>query len=304
MKETPLPRATVSLSTLLLALLPLSLAGCGGSDSGSGSGSGGGSSSGGSSDSGSDDAAEDEDSGSGGSRPGGGRRGDKTPKAEVLGTEDVDSTEMGALYGEIRTTEKDREGFPIGARQKSECKHHPDVEHLSELILISGGKVQNAYVYIKSGYDDDAVPAAPTEPVTLDQKGCIYTPHVLGIRAGQKLLVANSDPTNHNVNVLARRNEGGNKNMGRGQAPVEYVFPRPEVGIRFKCDIHPWMGARVHVAEHPWYAITGKDGKFRIPDVPPGDYTIEVVHEQLGKTRGKVTVEAGKATGFALTLDG
>ena len=66
----------------------------------------------------------------------------------------------------------------------------------------------------------------------------------------------------------------------------------------------PWMGARVHVAEHPWFAITAADGSFRIPDVPPGEYTVEVVHEQLGKARGRVSVEAGKATGFTLSLDG
>jgi len=223
---------------------------------------------------------------------------------ELLGSEPYDSPDQGCLYGEIRTSREDVAGFPIGARQKSECKHHPEVEHLSESILVTDGKVANAYVYIKSGYDPDSLPPAPPESVTLDQRGCIYTPHVLGLRTNQKLLVANSDPTNHNVNVLARRNKGGNKNMGRGQAPVEYVFPRPEVGIRFKCDIHPWMGARVHVAEHPWFAITGEDGTFRIPDVPPGDYTIEVVHEQLGKVRGRVTVEAGRATGFTLSLDG
>jgi len=288
MKESPRPRATVAPATLLFGLLCVPLSSCG-SEAGSGNSS---------------SAKElDQESSEHSSKAGGGRSG-KLAEAEVLGSEPYDSAELGALYGEIRTPREDVAGFPIGARQKSECTHHPGVEHLSESILITDGKLANAYVYIKSGYDPASVPPGTTEAETLDQLGCIYTPHVLGIRTNQKLLVANSDPTNHNVNVLARRNKGGNKNMGRGQAPVEYVFPRPEVGIRFKCDIHPWMGARVHVAEHPWFAITAKDGTFRIPDVPPGDYTVEVVHEQLGKTRGRVTVEAGRATGFTLSLDG
>ncbi len=274
--------------------LALGILGCGNGDSGGGSEQ----NAQGATD---EDAADSESSGSGSKAN---SRRSRTPDAERIGTEDYESEQSGALYGEIRTKKGDVERFPIGARQKSECKHHADVEHLSDVLLVKNGRIQNAFVYIKSGYDKDGIPPAPSSSVTLDQKGCLYTPHVLALRTGQELRVANSDPTNHNVNIISRRNEGGNRNMGRGQAPVAYSFPRPEVGIRFKCDIHPWMGARVHVSEHPWFAITDAAGKFRIPDVPPGKYIVEVVHEDLGKTRGTVTVEAGKASGFTLSLDG
>lgn len=229
----------------------------------------------------------------------------KIPEAEGIGTEPFASAEWGALWGVVRFSGGDVERFPLGARQKSECNHHPEIDHMSDVTIVNEGRVQNAYVYIKSGFDPDSVPAAPQKTITLDQRGCIYTPHVLALRTGQKLEVANSDPTNHNVNIRApRNNQMGNKNMGRGQAPLEYVFELRELEIPFKCDIHPWMGAVVYVQDHPWFALTDAEGKFTITDVPPGEYVIEVIHERLGKTRARVKVEAGKASGFALNLDG
>ena len=124
------------------------------------------------------------------------------------------------------------------------------------------------------------------------------------MQAGQKMLVKNSDPTTHNVNVKApRNNASGNVNMGQGQAPLEYLFARRELPVHLKCDIHPWMSAMVYVQEHPWFAVSDEDGTFRIPDVPPGEYVVEAVHEEFGKTRGKVRVEAGASSGFALTLE-
>ncbi len=253
-----------------------------------------------------DDRTQGHEEPKGTARPRGpGDRRSKIPEAARIGTEPFASAELGALWGVVRFSGKDIERFPIGAQQKSECNHHPEIEHLSDVTIVHEGRVQDAYVYIKSGFDPDDVPAAPETTITLDQRGCIYTPHVLAFRAGQKLQVANSDPTNHNVNLRAPRNsQMGNKNMGRGQAPLEFVFERRELEIRFKCDIHPWMGSVVHVQDHPWFALTDAEGKFMIPDVPPGDYVVEAIHERLGKTRGRVKVEAGQASGFALMLDG
>ena len=232
------------------------------------------------------------------------RSGSSTPDAESLGREDYDSADLGALYGEIRFTGEAPERFPLGASQKSECTHHPEVDHMSDTAIVNDGKVQYVYVYIRSGFSETVIPPPADEPVILDQRGCVYVPHVQALQAGQQLQVRNSDPTNHNVNYKApRNNKSGNRNMGQGQDPLEIDFEREETKVRFKCDIHPWMESWVHVCEHPWFAVTDEAGTFRIPDVPPGDYVIEAIHEVFGKLRGKVTVAAGQATGFALTFE-
>lgn len=226
------------------------------------------------------------------------------PKPTKLPTLELDSDTAGALYGEILFEGEAPERFPIGARKKSECTTHADVEHLSSIEVVTDGKVASVLVRITRGFDADDVPDAPAEPAVLDQRGCMYTPHVLAFQAGQAFEVRNSDPTTHNVNAKPVKNESpGNRNMSEGQAPLEISFPLAETLIHFKCDIHPWMEARVHVVEHPWFDVTGMDGTFRIDDVPPGTYSVEALHEKYGKLRARdVVVRAGKATGFALTF--
>ncbi len=232
-----------------------------------------------------------------------GERGGGAPLAELLEAEPFDSEQLGALHGEIRFAGDARERYLIGAEQKSECTTHADVDHLSDTVVVADGRVKFVFVTIRSGYDESAVPAPPEDPVVLNQHGCVYTPHVLGIQAGRRLEVANDDPTNHNVNFSAPRNSlSGNRNMGKGQEPLDFDFTRAETSIRFKCDIHPWMLSWVHVQEHPWFAVSDDRGEFRIPNVPPGEYTVEAIHERFKRVRRRVTVEAGRSTGFAITL--
>jgi plastocyanin len=238
-----------------------------------------------------------------------GARSTRGPSSRVVETVPLPTLEhaseaLGALYGEIRFEGEAPERFPIGARKKSECSTHPDVEHLSDIVVVEDGKLASVLVHVTRGYDEEAIPAPPGEPAVLDQRGCIYTPHVLALQTGQLLEVHNSDPTTHNVNARTRKNASpGNRNMGKGQPPLEIEFTRPETAIHFKCDIHPWMESRVHVIEHPWFDVTGTDGVFRIEGLAPGTYTVEALHEEYGKRSAKgLVVEAGKATGFALTF--
>ena len=249
-------------------------------------------------------ASTDEGAGEGGGTRRGGR-GSSVPDAEATGELSYASQELGALHGEIRITGEVPERFPLGAKDKVECGHHPDVEHLSDRVVAQDGKLLNVYVHLRlpGDFDESAIPPAPEADVVLDQRGCIYTPHVVALQAGQTLLVANSDPTSHNVNYSAPRNgASGNRTMGQGQAPLALELARPEEKIRFKCDIHPWMGAWAFVEEHPWFAVSGPGGRFEIRDVPPGTYTVEAVHEHYGEVRARVTVEAGKSKGIALTF--
>lgn len=251
----------------------------------------------------SDEVPEDASSQSTGSadrRRGGGSRSSLTK----LDEEEVASEELGALHGTILFRGEAPERFELTAGDKSECNQHPDVEHLSENAIVNGGKVQNVFVHIARGYDEDSLPPAPAEPYLIDQRGCIYSPHVNAIQLGQKVLVQNSDPTTHNVNVKTKKsNVPGNKNMAQGQDPFEYEFTREENSIILKCDIHPWMNARLHVSEHPWFAITDASGNFRIPEVPPGTYTVEAIHEVFGKQRGEIEVKAGRSAGFSFTFE-
>lgn len=217
------------------------------------------------------------------------------------GDEPYASAELGALHGTILFEGSAPERFELGAATKPECKHHPEVDQRANVLVVNDGKLAGVLVHLKSGYDEAAVPAAPAAPVTLDQRGCMYVPRVLALQLGQKLLVANSDPTNHNVHTRAKKNDELNKNMGVTKDALEITFEHAEK-VPFACDIHPWMGAVVFVEEHPWFAISGADGAFRIGAVPPGEYVVEAVHENLGSVAGSVKVTAGQSTGFTLTL--
>lgn len=222
--------------------------------------------------------------------------------APLTGDEPYDSPALGALHGTVRFAGTAPERSLLGAAQSGECRHHPDVDQRRNEIVVNDGKLAGAFVRLASGYAEAAVPSVPAEVVTLDQKGCMYVPRVLGVRAGQTLRVTNLDPATHNVHSLSKRSRELNQNMGKGQDPLEFRFERPERPVPFKCDIHPWMGAAVFVEEHPWFAVSDERGAFVIRDVPPGEYVVEALHEKLGKASGRVTVAAGTSTGFTLTL--
>ncbi len=232
----------------------------------------------------------------------GGEVKDDVPLADLLDPIPLDSTDTGALHGTVRVNGEVPERFPLGARKVADCTHHPDVEHLSDILIAEDGNLCFAYLSLESGYEELEIPPAPTEPVVLDQRGCIYTPHVLAARVGQTVQVSNSDPATHNVNVKSKRNRDFNMSQSAGQAPLEYI-PRRADTVRFKCDVHPWMFALVHVCEHPWFAVSDIEGQFTIEDVPPGEYVLRVDHEELGVLRRRVVVRAGESTGITLALE-
>jgi len=127
----------------------------------------------------------------------------------------------------------------------------------------------------------------------LDQKGCMYVPHVLALQVGQPLIVKNSDPFLHNVHALSNTNPAFN--FGQNKDPGRKIDPmRAAETFRVKCDVHPWMSANFHVFEHPFFAVSKEDGSFAIENVPPGTYKVTAVHERFGTQTKDVTVEAGK----------
>lgn len=172
----------------------------------------------------------------------------------------------------------------------------------SDAVLSKGGKLQNAFVWIKSGLDAYKGPAAPGEPVVIDQKGCMYKPHVVGARVGQKVIFLNSDPVLHNVRAVAETNATFNDMMPTKDMRLEKVFDKSEVPVRAKCDVHPWMSAFVGVVPHPFFAVSGEAGEFTLVNVPEGTYEIEAWHEVFGRQTQKVTVKARETTEVSLTF--
>jgi len=168
-----------------------------------------------------------------------------------------------------------------------------------EMLVGSGGSLGNVFVYVKEGFKGTP-PPAPTEPVTFDQHGCHYLPHVFGIRVGQPLKIVNSDPTLHNVNAQAKVNSKFNAGMPTKGQTIEKKFTKPEVLVKFKCDVHGWMNAYAGVVDHPFFAVSDKSGAFTVKDLPEGEYTLEAVHEKLGAKTAKVTVTA---TGTAAPVE-
>jgi hypothetical protein len=169
------------------------------------------------------------------------------------------------------------------------CKPEPGAT--SETLLVGGNNgLQNVFVYVKDGLGARTYPV-PTEPVLLDQKGCRYIPHVLGMQVGQTLRVTNSDPALHNVNSAPKENKGFNFGQPAGVPAATRVFDRPEIGLPFRCDVHNWMNAYAGVVAHPFFAVTKADGSFEIKGLPPGSYTVEAWHEQLGTATQSITVD-------------
>lgn len=162
-------------------------------------------------------------------------------------------------------------------------------EALADDVLVSGGKLQNVFVHVKSGLPEVKF-EVPTTEVELDQKGCKYVPRVLGIQAGQPLKVVNSDATSHNVHPLPKVNREWNESQSKGQGPVIKKFSRPETLIPVKCNLHSWMLAHISVLSHPFYAVSAADGTFTIKGLPPGEYELEAWHEKFGAKTLKVKV--------------
>jgi plastocyanin len=133
---------------------------------------------------------------------------------------------------------------------------------------------------------------ASAAPAMLDQKGALYTPQIVAIQTGQKLIVKNSDPLVHNVHTKPTANPESNEVQMSGGADLTYTFDKPEMFLKFQCDVHPWMFAWVSVFDSPYFAVSGANGKFTIKNVPPGKYTLEAAHRKLGTQTAEIEVKA------------
>jgi plastocyanin len=159
------------------------------------------------------------------------------------------------------------------------------------VVLGPGNSLQNVFVYVKDGLPPALYPV-PTTPVVIDQQKCRYVPRVLGVQVGQQLAIRNSDPLLHNVRADAKINQPFDVGTPLQGIEIKKTFATREVMVPFKCQVHSWMEAYVGVLEHPFFAVTDGSGRFTIPKLPPGTYTIEVWHERYGTQTQQVTVAA------------
>jgi plastocyanin len=162
------------------------------------------------------------------------------------------------------------------------------------LVLGSGNTMGNILVWVSKGLPAGKTFPTPKTPVTLDQNGCVYVPHVQGIMVGQAYRILNSDGVLHNVHALPKVNPQFNQPMPPTMKEKTVTFAKPENVFQIKCDVHPWMQAFIGVFTHPFFSTTGTDGKFTISGLDPGTYEITAWHERLGTQTATITVAANE----------
>ena len=180
----------------------------------------------------------------------------------------------------------------MSANPACDRAHKGSPQKSEEVVLNENGTLKYAFVWVKSGLPTDKQWAVRTDQVSLDQHGCMYQPHVIGLMTGQNLEIKNSDPTNHNIHPQPQVNPDWNESQSPGQAAMNKSFARQEVMIPVKCNVHPWMRSYIGVVGHPFFAVTGDDGTFTIKGLPPGTYVIQTWHEKYGPMEQTVTVGA------------
>jgi hypothetical protein len=179
-------------------------------------------------------------------------------------------------------------------------KAHGDATS-EEVIVNPNGTLKNVFVYVKTGLEGKQYPV-PTTPAVIDQHGCSYVPHILGMMAGQTFKVLNSDDTLHNIHALPKINAQFNLAMPKYVKEKEQKFDKPEVMIAVKCDVHSWMASYIGVLSHPYFAVSGDDGSFDLSKLPAGTYTIEAWHEKYGAQTQQVTVGDGESKEITFTF--
>jgi len=213
--------------------------------------------------------------------------------------ERVKAAGEGSITGTVKLsgTAPHMKGIDMSKDPYCVAQHKDKPVQLENVIVGANGGIENVVLYISDGLSASAASAVPSEEPSFDQKGCMYTPHVLPVDVNQKFKVVTSDQTTHNIHPLpapGTGNIGWNKSQPPGAPPIETEWKAPEVAISVKCNIHPWMHGWHVVVKGP-YAITDGDGNFTIKNVPAGSYTVTAWQEEYGTQTAKVTVAGGQA---------
>ena len=216
----------------------------------------------------------------------------------VIVGERVKAAGEGSITGTVKLsgTAPHMKGIDMSKDPYCVSQHKTPVTMENVMVGSSGG-LQNVVLYLSEGLSGSAASAVSSQEPTFDQKGCMYTPHVIAVNPDEKYKVTTSDQTTHNIHPLPAPgggNIGWNKSQPPGAPPIENSWKNQEVAISVKCNIHPWMHGW-HVVVRGPYAITDDNGNFTIKNVPAGSYTVTAWQEDLGTQTSKVTVAGGAA---------
>jgi plastocyanin len=216
----------------------------------------------------------------------GGAQPQEQTEAPKVVSNPIDPATAGNLTGHVTLQGTAPRNEPIKTKSDPNCMVAITTE---SYVVGTGGSLANVFVYVKDGLGNRVFPV-PATPAVLAQKDCTYQPHVLGIQVGQTLDIVSHDPTLHNIHAVPMANQEFNLAQAGAGVKNQHVFSTSEVMVPFKCDVHRWMNAYVGVVDHPFFAVSGTDGAFSLRGLPPGTYTVEAVHEKLGRQTQSVTI--------------
>jgi hypothetical protein len=192
------------------------------------------------------------------------------------------------------TPPKEKDITPL--KEDATCgKFHSDMPTTHFYVVGAKGELADVVVFLQDISGKSTGPQAP--PAVLDQKGCEYIPSIFAVQTGQKIVVKNSDPVLHNVHVDPAEGSGNklfNEAQLSGSPDKTYVATKPELFLKFKCDVHGWMFSWVSVFDHPYFALSAKDGTFKIANVPPGKYKLQAAHRKAGNLTQDIEVKEGE----------
>ena len=203
----------------------------------------------------------------------------------------IDPASAGTIKGKVLFEGTVPPAQEISVRGNPECAvFHQGGKVKSEELVVNNGALQNVFVYVKEGLEGKSFPA-PSEAVTIQNKSCVYVPHVSGAQVGQSIILLNEDPTLHNIHSYSKNSKSWNLGLPFQGMKQTKKFEAAEVMVHLKCDVHPWMSGYVGVLSHPYFSVSGADGSFEIKNLPPGEYLIEAWQEKLGVQSQKIKIE-------------
>lgn len=213
------------------------------------------------------------------------KKGGDGPKGGIPANDNPAPMGSGGISGVVKLTGDPPAPTPWGGTAAAQCKtiHAATIQ----LVKVDQGKVEDVFVWVKGGLPTGTY-AVPTNAITLDQKGCEFTPRVFGIRLGQPLEATNSDAFMHNVS-----SPDFNAPFPVAGAKRTLNLETEGMPVTIKCDVHGWMRAYAFVMKNPFYATTKNDGAFAIKGLIDGDYDVAAWHETLGTVEQKVKVTGG-----------